>query len=99
MDAYGVEKSTASERFVETSRKKLEQSMSRSLEHLEICALLVEGTIFKGQHLVVAIGIDALGRRSCWNWCKEPPRMPEWATDCSIICASVDWTSASPVCI
>jgi hypothetical protein len=28
MDAYGVEKSTASERFVETSRKKLEQSMT-----------------------------------------------------------------------
>ncbi|MBV9294039.1 MAG: transposase [Acidobacteriaceae bacterium] len=63
MDAYGLEKSTISERFVEASRKKLEALMSRSLQHLQICALLVDGTIFKGQHLVVAIGIDAFGKK------------------------------------
>ncbi len=63
MDAYGLEKSTVSERFVEASRKKLEALMSRSLQHLQICALLVDGTIFKGQHLVVAIGIDAFGKK------------------------------------
>lgn len=63
LDAYGLEKSTVSERFVEASRKKLEQLMSRSLQQLQICALLVDGTIFKGQHLVVAIGIDALGKK------------------------------------
>jgi putative transposase len=37
--------------------------MSRSLQHLQICCVLVDGTIFKGQHLVVAIGIDALGKK------------------------------------
>lgn len=63
LDAYGLEKSTVSERFIEASRKKLEELMSRSLEHLQICALLLDGTIFKGQHLVVAIGLDALGRK------------------------------------
>jgi transposase-like protein len=63
VDAYGLEKSTISERFIQASRKKLEELMSRSLEHLPICALLLDGTIFKGQHLVVAIGIDALGRK------------------------------------
>ena len=63
MDAYGLEKSTVSERFVEASRKKLEELMSRSLEHLQIAALLLDGTIFKGQHLIVAIGIDALGHK------------------------------------
>ncbi len=63
MDAYGLEKSTISERFVEASRKKLEEPMSRSLEHLQLCAVLMDGTIFKGQHLVVAIGIDALGKK------------------------------------
>ena len=63
MDAYGLEKSTISERFVEASRKKLEALMSRSLQHLQICALLIDGTIFKGQHLVVAIGIDTFGKK------------------------------------
>lgn len=63
MDAYGLEKSTVSERFVEASRKKLEALMTRSLHHLQICALLVDGTIFKGQHLIVAIGIDAFGNK------------------------------------
>ncbi len=63
MDAYGLEKSTIGERFVEASRKKLEALMTRSLQHLQICALLVDGTIFKGQHLIVAIGIDAFGHK------------------------------------
>ena len=63
MDAYGLEKSTVSERFVEASRKKLEELMSRSLQHLQICAVLIDGTIFKGQHLVAAIGIDAFGKK------------------------------------
>jgi len=63
MEAYGLEKSTLSERFVEASRKKLEELMTRSLDHLQICAVLVDGTIFKGQHLVVAIGIDAFGKK------------------------------------
>lgn len=63
MDAYGLEKSMVSERFVEASRKKLEALMSRSLQHLQICALLIDGTLFKGQHLVAAIGIDAFGKK------------------------------------
>ena len=99
MDAYGLEKSTLSERFVEASRKKLEALMSRCLQHLQICALLVDGTIFKGQHLVVAIGIDAFGKKVDWGWCKEPPRMRKWSADYSITCVSVAWISANRVCI
>ena len=62
-DAYGLEKSTISEHFIEASRKKLEQLMTRSLAHLPIVALIVDGTIFKGQHLVAAIGVDAFGKK------------------------------------
>lgn len=62
-DAYGLEKSTVSEHFIEASRKKLEQLMARSLAHLQIVAMVVDGTIFKGQHLVAAIGIDAFGKK------------------------------------
>ena len=62
-DAYGLEKSTISEHFIAASRKKLEELMNRSLTHLPLCAIVIDGTIFKGQHLVVAIGIDALGHK------------------------------------
>jgi putative transposase len=62
-DAYGIEKSTVSEHFVEASRKKLEQLMTRSLAGLSLCAIFIDGSIFKGEHLVVAIGLDRFGRK------------------------------------
>ena len=54
-DAYGIEKSTTSEHFIQASRAKLEQLMKRSLANLSLIAILIDGTIFKGQHLIVAI--------------------------------------------
>src|SRR5438270_1727863 len=62
-DAYGLEKSTISEHFIAASRKKLDELINRSLTHLPLCAVVIDGTIFKGQHLVVAIGIDTLGHK------------------------------------
>jgi transposase-like protein len=62
-DAYGLEKSTISEHFLAASRKKLDELMNRSLAELPLCAIVIDGTIFKGQHLVVAIGIDTLGHK------------------------------------
>jgi putative transposase len=62
-DAYGLEKSTTSEHFVEASRKKLKQLLERSLTGLSLAVMVIDGTIFKGQNLVVAIGIDASGRK------------------------------------
>jgi transposase-like protein len=62
-DAYGLEKSTVSTHFIEASRKKLEQLMTRSLADLQLAAVALDGTIFKGQHLVVALGIDTFGKK------------------------------------
>lgn len=62
-DAYGLEKSTTCEHFVEASRKKLKQLLERSLAGLSITVMVIDGTIFKGQNLVVAIGIDASGHK------------------------------------
>ena len=62
-EAYGLEKSTTCEHFVEASRKKLKELMERSLGGLSITVMVIDGTIFKGQSLVVAIGIDASGRK------------------------------------
>ena len=49
VDAYGLEKSTVSDHFVEASRVKLEQLLSRSLTGLSLCAIFIDGTIFKGE--------------------------------------------------
>jgi transposase-like protein len=62
-DAYGIEKSATSEHFIEASRRKLDQLMKRSLAHISFVAILIDGTIFKGQHLMVAVGIDRFGSK------------------------------------
>ena len=62
-DAYGLEKSTTCEHFVQASREKLKQLMERSLVGTSIAVMLIDGTIFKGQNLVVAVGIDPSGRK------------------------------------
>jgi putative transposase len=62
-DAYGLEKSTTCEHFIEASRKKLKELMERSLAGLSIVVMVIDGTVFKGQSLVVAVGVDASGRK------------------------------------
>ena len=41
----------------------MEQLLTRSLANLSICVLLIDGTIFKGANLVVAVGIDRFGHK------------------------------------
>jgi transposase-like protein len=62
-DAYGLAKSTTSEHFIEASRRKLEELMKRSLGGISLTVMLIDGTVFKGQNLVVAVGIDRLGNK------------------------------------
>lgn len=62
-DAYGLEKSATSEHFIEASRVKLKELMTRSLKDVPLAVILIDGTIFKGQHLIVAIGVDRLGNK------------------------------------
>lgn len=62
-DAYGLEKSTISEHFIEASRRKLEELMKRSLADVSLTVMLIDGTVFKGQSLVVALGVDRLGNK------------------------------------
>lgn len=62
--AYGLEKSTVSERFIEASRAKLKELMEKRLDNLRLCALLIDATPFEGQQMVVALGIGQDGRKS-----------------------------------
>lgn len=62
-EAYGIDKSTVSEHFIEASRRKLEIVTTRPLTELSIDVMMIDGTIFKGFNLVVAIGIDRFGHK------------------------------------
>jgi putative transposase len=56
-EAYGLEKSAVSERYIEASRAKLKALMERPLEKMKFCALLVDATPFQGQQMVAALGV------------------------------------------
>ena len=63
-NAYGVEKSTVSENFIEASREKLKALMERPLGELNLCALLIDGTPFKDRQMIVALGIGCDGTKT-----------------------------------
>src|SRR5678815_3049914 len=60
-DAYGPEKSTTSDHFIEASRRKLEQLMKRSLANVQLAVMIIEGTIFQGEHMIVAVWNRSFG--------------------------------------
>ncbi len=62
--AYGLKKSTVSAHFVQASRKKLEQLLTRPLGDLRLCAIVIDAKIFRGQHMIVALGIGCDGRKA-----------------------------------
>src|SRR5205823_2202849 len=62
--AYGVEKSAVSEKFIEASREKLKALMERPLGQLKLCAVLIDGTPFKGRQMIVALGINNDGQKT-----------------------------------
>jgi transposase-like protein len=63
-NAYGVEKSAVSEKFIEASREKLKELMERPLDKLQLCAVLIDGTPFRDRQMIVALGIGCDGRKT-----------------------------------
>lgn len=61
--AYGIKKSTISEHFIEASRQKLQQLLERPLKAWSLCAILIDGTIFESEHLIVPMGITSGGQK------------------------------------
>jgi len=62
--AYGIEKSAVSEHFIEASKEKLKALMERPLADLTLCAVLIDGTSFKGRQMMVALGIGNDGTKT-----------------------------------
>jgi len=62
-EAYGIEKSTVSEHFIEASRRRLEKLQARALHEYAWCALMVDGIWFADQEVVVALGLTLQGHK------------------------------------
>ena len=61
--SYGIEKSTVSAHFKESSRQRLQIVETRSLKEAQFCALFIDGTYFQKQQLIVALGLTLLGQK------------------------------------
>lgn len=62
--AFAIEKSAVSEKFVAMSARKVNDLLKRDLSKVRLCALVLDGVEVKRQHLVTALGIDEMGRKT-----------------------------------
>jgi putative transposase len=69
-EAYGIEKSTVSDHFVQASRVKLQQLLTRPWSELPLCALLIDGAWFQKQEMLVALGVALDGSKHVLGLCQ-----------------------------
>jgi len=62
-EAYGIEKSTISDHFIEASRGRLQKLETRPLQRYPFCALFLDGTCFNKQQVIVALGLTLQGEK------------------------------------
>jgi transposase-like protein len=79
-DAYGIDKSTVSENFIEASREKVRELMERKLDHLKLAAIVIDGTAFKDRQMIVALGIGCDGAKTVLGLREGPTENTEVAS-------------------
>ncbi len=62
-EAYGIEKSSVSEHFIQASLARLQKLETRSLSQHSICSVFIDGTCFNRQQIVVALGLTLQGEK------------------------------------
>ncbi len=82
MSSRGARRSAVSRRFVEASQAKLEELLSRPLEGLGLKVLMLDGLHFADHVVLVALGIDAGGRKHLLG-------LAEGATENAAACVSL----------
>lgn len=60
---YGTARSSVSRGFIRASEARLKELMERDLSKLDLVALFMDGVGFQGHLQVVAMGVDAQGRK------------------------------------
>jgi len=63
LEGYGIRKSSVSRHCVRATAHQLRQLCERRLEKLNLVALLIDGLEFKGQTLIVALGVEESGSK------------------------------------
>ena len=79
LPVHGTSKSSISRRFVRATRKALEELLGRPLGDKHFLVLVVDGVVFAGHTVVVALGITAEGK-------KEILGLWEGATENAAVC-------------
>lgn len=60
---YGVKKSSISRHFVKATAEQMQEFMERDISGVDLFAIFIDGIEFKGQLLVIALGIDRAGKK------------------------------------
>ncbi len=82
MKGYGIKKSSVSRHFVQATAEQMREFLERDLAGLQLVAIFIDGIEFKGQLLVVSLGLDKMGRKHILGlW--------QGATENSTVCASL----------
>lgn len=63
MKGYGIRKSSVSRHFVQATAEQMREFIERDLSDLELVAIFIDGIEFKGQLLVVSLGLDKMGKK------------------------------------
>jgi len=61
MDSFGLSQSTISRRFIEESKKRLEEFESRDLGKYDFIALIIDGKYLSKDNIVIALGVTITG--------------------------------------
>jgi putative transposase len=62
--AFGLSKSTISDRFILASTEQVNTLLKRDLSKLDLCVLMIDGVEYCGEHFVVALGINKTGAKT-----------------------------------
>ena len=62
-ETVGVSKSTVSRKSIEDSEKALKELAERRFDDKDILIIYIDGIVFSGHHVIVAIGIDSEGHK------------------------------------
>ncbi len=62
-ETVGVSKSTISREFIESSEKALKELAERRFDDTDILIVYIDGIVFSGHHVIVAIGVDGEGHK------------------------------------
>jgi putative transposase len=81
--AFGISKSAVSDRFITASGQRVEDLRKRNLSKLRLCALLMDGVEYRGEHFVVALGVD---KKRASRWCWASTRAPAKTSKSAIAC-------------